>query len=483
MRGVFSDRGRLQGILDFEAALARAQARAGVIPATAAVAIAGPCRAELFDIVALAQATAMAGNSAIPIVNELTRLVAAADPIAAHYVHWGATSQDAMDTGLVLQLQQGLDLIEADAQQLCVALMKVTAEHKETPIAGRTWLQHAAPTTFGLKVAGWLCAVGRHIERLRTVRPRDLVLQLGGAAGTLATLGDAAEKTTSLLAEELGLRPAEMPWHSHRDRLVEVAVTLGLLVGSLGKMARDIALMTQSEVAEVAEPSAPGRGGSSSMPQKRNPVGCATVLAAATRVPALVSVLLSAMTQEHERGLGGWQAEWETVPEILLLTSGALSQMRQVMVGLRVDVERMRANLDATRGLIYAEAVSTALARAIGHAAAHQLVERACRDTLAKSCHLQEVVSSDAEITEHLSAAELKLLFDPLQHVRAAARLVDQALVAWGNISSSPTEGVSCPSHPHQHVRAAARLVDQALVAWGNISSSPTEGVSCPSQK
>jgi 3-carboxy-cis,cis-muconate cycloisomerase len=447
MRRVFSDHGRLQSILDFEAALARAQARAGVIPATAAVTIAGQCRAELFDIVALSQATAIAGNSAIPIINELTRLVAAADTVAANYVHWGATSQDAMDTGLVLQLRQGLDLIEADAQQLCAVLVKIAAEHKETPIAGRTWLQHAAPTTFGLKVAGWLCAVARHIERVRAVRPRALVLQLGGAAGTLAALGDDAEKTASLLAEEVRLRPAEMPWHAHRDRLVEVAVTLGLLVGSLGKMARDIALMTQSEVAEVAEPSAPGLGGSSSMPQKRNPVGCATVLAAATRLPALVSALLSAMTQEHERGLGGWQAEWETLPEIFLLSSGALSQIRQVIAGLRVDAERMRANLEATGGLIYAEAVSTALARTIGHAAAHKLVENACRNALEQSRHLHEVVLGDAEITEHLSAAELKSLFDPQRHVRAAARLVDVVLAAASsNISALPSEGVSCPS-------------------------------------
>jgi 3-carboxy-cis,cis-muconate cycloisomerase len=430
MRRLFSDRSRLHGILDFEAALARAQARAGVIPATAADAIAGQCRADLFDVAALAGATATAGNAAIPIINELTRLVAASDPTAAGYVHWGATSQDAMDTGLVLQLRMGLDLIDVDAQHLCDALTKVASEHKETPIAARTWLQHAAPTTFGLKVAGWLCAVARHIERIRAVRPRALVLQLGGAAGTLAALGSDAGKTTSLLAEELQLRPAELPWHAHRDRVVEVAVTLGLLVGTLGKMARDIALLTQSEVAEVAEPSAPGRGASTSMPQKRNPVGCATVLAAATRIPALVSALLSAMTQEHERGLGGWQAEWETVPEVFLLTSGALSQMRLVVTGLQVDAQRMRVNLDATRGLIYAESVSTALARAIGHAAAHQLVERACRHALETGRHLQEVVSGDAEIAKHLSAAELKSQFDPQQHVRAAARLVDRALAA-----------------------------------------------------
>jgi 3-carboxy-cis,cis-muconate cycloisomerase len=234
-----------------------------------------------------------------------------------------------------------------------------------------------------------------------------------------------------------------MPWHSQRDRLADVAVTLGLLVGLLGKMARDIALLTQSEVAEVAEPSAPGRGGSSSMPQKRNPVGCATVLAAATRVPALVSVMLSAMPQEHERGLGGWQAEWETLPEIFLLTSGALLQVRQVIAGLQVDFQRMQANLDASDGLIYAEAVSTALARAIGREAAHQRVERACRRASEAGCHLEFVVVSSPEITEHLTPAELKSLFDQRQHIRAAARLVDRALtVASSIISSLPTEGV-----------------------------------------
>src|SRR5262249_18627083 len=196
MRRVFSDCGRLQGILDFEGALARAQARAGVVPAAAAVAIAGQCCAELFDVAALSQATATAGNSAIPVINELTRLVAAVNPVAANYVHWGATSQDAMDTGLVLQVRQGPDLVQTDARQLCAALAKVAAEHKETPIAGRTWLQHAAPTTFGLKVAGWLCAVTRNLERLRAVRPRALALQFGGAVGTLASLGSHAEKTT-----------------------------------------------------------------------------------------------------------------------------------------------------------------------------------------------------------------------------------------------------------------------------------------------
>jgi 3-carboxy-cis,cis-muconate cycloisomerase len=437
MRRVFSDRGRLQGILDFEAALAQALADAGVVPAAAAVAIAWQCRGELFDVAALSRSTADAGNAAIPVVQALTHLVAAVDPAAAGFVHWGATSQDALDTGLVLQLRKGLELIETDARQLGTVLAQLAAEHKETPIAGRTWLQHAAPTTFGLKLAGWLGAVTRHLERVRTVQTNALVLQFGGAVGTLAALGEAAERTASYLAKELALRPAELPWHAHRDRLAEVAVTLGLLVASLGKMARDIALMTQTEIAEVAEPAATGRGGSSSMPQKRNPVACATVLAAATRVPALVSVVLSAMPQEHERGLGGWQTEWETIPEIFLLTSGALSQVRQLITGLRVDAERMRANLDATHGLIYSESVSMALARAIGHAAAHKLVERACRHAVEHRCPLQEVVLGDAAITAHLAVSEMTSLFDPRQHVRAAARLVDQALAAWSIISGA----------------------------------------------
>jgi 3-carboxy-cis,cis-muconate cycloisomerase len=274
-----------------------------------------------------------------------------------------------------------------------------------------------------------------------------LVLQFGGAVGTLAALGNHAEKTADLLAEELHLSPAEVPWHAHRDRIVEVAAALGLLVGSLGKIARDIALMSQSEVAEVAEPAAPGRGGSSSMPQKRNPVGCAVTLSAATRIPALVSILLSAMPQEHERGLGGWQAEWETLPEVFLLASGAVFQMRNVIEGLHVDAERMRANLDATGGLVYAEAVSAALANKIGRNTARQLVENACRRAVEERRHLQEAAAGDAEIAKLLSATELKSLFDPHEHVRAAARLVDQSLAAARHkVSTSPTDGLPCPS-------------------------------------
>ncbi len=304
MRAVFSDRGRLQGMLDFEAALARAEARAGVIPAAAAAPIAAQCRAEAFDIGELARGSALAGNTAIPLVKALTALVAKGDEAASRFVHWGATSQDAMDTGLVLQLRDALDLLDADLSRLSGVLAGLADEHKRTVLAGRTWLQQATPVTLGLKAAGALSAVERHRARLRELRPRLLVVQFGGASGTLAALGADGLKVAAALAEELKLGLPDVPWHAQRDRVAEVATALGLLVGTLGKVARDISLLMQTEVGEAFEPAAAGKGGSSTMPHKRNPVGCAAILAAAIRVPGLVSVMLTAMVQEHERGPG-----------------------------------------------------------------------------------------------------------------------------------------------------------------------------------
>ncbi|HEX7954357.1 MAG TPA: 3-carboxy-cis,cis-muconate cycloisomerase, partial [Burkholderiales bacterium] len=324
MREAFSDRAHLQGMLDFEAALARVEARLGVIPKAAAPAIAAQCRAALFDIQALAQAAAPAGNTAIALVKALTARVAKSNLRAAGYVHWGATSQDALDTGLMLQLRQALALVDADLKRLADALARLAKKYRRTPMAGRTWMQQALPVTFGLKAAGALDAVQRHRAQLRDLRDRALTVQFGGAAGTLASLGKRGPEVARALAAELKLRDPDLPWHAHRDRVAQVATTLGLLVGTLGKIARDVALMAQTEVGEAFEAHAPGRGASSTMPHKRNPVGCAVVLAAATRVPGLVSVMLAAMVQEHERGLGGWQAEWETLPEICMLTAGAL---------------------------------------------------------------------------------------------------------------------------------------------------------------
>jgi 3-carboxy-cis,cis-muconate cycloisomerase len=284
--------------------------------------------------------------------------------------------------------------------------------------------------TFGLKAAGWLSAVERHRARLRELRPRVLVLQFGGASGTLAALREHGLAVAAALADDLGLALPDVPWHAHRDRPAEVATTLGLLVGTFGKIARDLSLLGQTEVGEVSEPAAPGRGGSSTMPHKRNPVGAAVALAAATRVPALVSVMLTAMAQEHERGLGGWHAEWETLPEIFILTAGALGHLTHVAAGLEVHAARMAENLGASRGLVQAEAVAVALARHVGRQPAHELVERACRQAVEQGRHVRDVLAENAQVQAHLSAPDLERLFDPSRYLGLAGTFVDRALAA-----------------------------------------------------
>ncbi len=428
--GLLGDRARVQGMLDFEAALARAEARAGVIPDSAPPVITAQCSAESYDLDELGRGAALAGNLAIPLVRELTARVQAKDPEAASFVHWGATSQDAIDTGLVLQLRPVLDRIASELSRLGDALAALVEAHRTTSIAGRTWMQHAVPTSFGLKAAGWLDAVQRHRERIAELQRRALVLQFGGAAGNLAALGDRGLEVAAALAEELKLALPDLPWHAHRDRLAEVATTMGLLVGTLGKMARDVALHAQSEVAELREPGGPGRGGSSSMPHKRNPLSSAVVLAAAIRAPGLVASMLSAMVQEDERGLGGWQAEWETLPELMALAGGALHHLTDVVAGLGVDPARMAANLEASRGLVFAEAVEIALAERIGRAAARRLVEDACGQVRARGRHLREVLAGNAEASRHLPADELERLFDPQRQPGATDQLIDRVLAA-----------------------------------------------------
>jgi 3-carboxy-cis,cis-muconate cycloisomerase len=430
IRRIFSDEAHLQGMLDFEAALARAEARAGVIPPAAAVAIGRQCEARLFDLGALAGAAAKAGNTAIPMVRALTAQVAGVDAEAARYVHWGATSQDAMDTGLVLQLRRLIDRVETDLARLSAIFADLAERHRRTEMAGRTWLQQAAPVTFGLKAAGWLSAVERHRQRLAELKPRLLVVQFGGAVGTLAALGDWGLSVGALLAEELSLSWPDLPWHAQRDRVAELATVLGLMVGSLGKVARDLSLLNQTEIGEASEPAEPGRGGSSAMPQKRNPVGAAVVLAAAQRAPGLVSVMLSAMPQEHERGLGNWLAEWQTLPEICTLAGGALSQLVEVAGGLSVDAERMRQNLDQGNGQVFASAVAMALAAHLGARPAHELVEKAARRATEQRRHLLVVLAEDPAVTQHLDVAELDRLFDPAGAVGLAESLVDRALAA-----------------------------------------------------
>ena len=342
----------------------------------------------------------------------------------------GSTSQDAIDTGLVLQLRSALDLVDADVVRLSDALARLAEEYKKTPMAGRTWLQQALPITFGLKLAGALSAIERHRARLRDMRARVLVIQFGGAAGTLASLGSKGLEVAKGLAAELNLGEPDIAWHAHRDRVVEVATTLGLLVGTLGKVGCDVSLLMQTEIGEAFEPAAAGKGGSSTLPHKRNPVGAAVVLAAATKVPALVSVMLSAMAQEHERGLGNWQAEWETLPEICMLSAGALGQVVQIIEGLEIDTARMRHNLDATHGLILAEAVSTALAPKLGREAAHGLIEQACRRAVEQNKPLRDVLAQHAKAGKLLSVTELDRLFDPANYLGVAEQFVDRVLAA-----------------------------------------------------
>jgi 3-carboxy-cis,cis-muconate cycloisomerase len=432
MREIFSDQRYLQSLLDFEAALAGALVSAGIAPARVGPAIAAKCKASLFDVKKLGKAAALAGNVAIPMVKQLTQAVRQDDQEAMKFVHWGATSQDAIDTALVLQLRDAQALIDTGLAQLSSASRRLIQLHKFTVVAGRTWLQQAPPVTLGLKAAGWLDALTRHRERLRETGKRVRVLQFGGAVGTLAALGDRGLAVAGAMAAELKLALPNLPWHTHRDRTAEVATTLGLITGSLGKIARDVALLSQSEVGEVSEPGAPGRGGSSTMPHKRNPVGSAAALAAAIRVPALVSTMLSAMVQEHERGLGGWQAEWQTLPEICLLTAGALEQLIHVLNGLEVDSKKMAQNLEITRGLIFSEAVAATLGKHVGKGAAHEMLEAACRRAIVENRHLREVLMEDAEVRRRLTAEDLTRLFDPKNYLGLAQEMIDRVLAESG---------------------------------------------------
>lgn len=428
MLAVFAPTSMVQRMLDVEAALARALAAAGVIPADAVAPIEAACRADRLDAEALTAAAASAGNLAIPLVKQLTARVAEHAADAAKYVHWGATSQDIIDSGMVLQLRDALDQIAAGVDALCDVLARQAEAYRDTPMIGRTWLQQALPITLGLKFAQWLDALERHRTRIAQLRTRALALQFGGAAGTLASLGDAAPAVARALASDLSLPLPSVPWHTQRDRVTEAATVLGLLTGTLGKIARDVSLQMQTEVGELAEPSASGKGGSSTMPHKRNPVGCAAALTAAARVPGLVATMLSAMVQEHERALGGWQAEWETLPDIARLCAGALANITEIAAGLDVDTTRLAENLGMTRGLILGEAVMLALGASIGRLRAHELVEHAARKAIASGRTLREVLGDDPDVTRVLSNEQLDGLFDPARYSGQARQFVDAVL-------------------------------------------------------
>jgi 3-carboxy-cis,cis-muconate cycloisomerase len=428
MRAVCDDRSVLQNMLDFEAALARAEAATGVIPASAAGPIEAACTAEAFDIAALADAATRSGNLAIPLVKTLTAHVARADAEAARYVHWGATSQDVIDSATMLALRAGVAALDADLGRAIRGFAAMARTHRNTAMVARTWLQHALPMPFGLKAAEYAASLARARCRLRRLRREGLALQFGGAAGTLAALGDNGLKVAEQLAKELDLPLPEAPWHTHRDRIAEAASSLAILAGSCGKIARDVSLLMQTDVGEAFEPAGEGRGGSSTMPHKRNPVAAASALGCAAMAPQLAATIFAAQVQDHERSAGPWHAEWPTLPQLMLVASGALAAIVDIAEGLEVDAARMRSNLDATRGLIMAEAVTFALAEHIGKSEAHHLVEAASKRAVAEKKHLREVLSADSQVTTHLPPEKIAALFEPMAYQGASQALIDRLL-------------------------------------------------------
>jgi 3-carboxy-cis,cis-muconate cycloisomerase len=432
MRAVCDDIASLQRMLDFEAALARAEAATGVIPASAAGPIAKACKASSFDLADLAEAATRSGNLAIPLVKALTAEVAKANPDAARYVHWGATSQDVIDTAGMLTFRAGIDALLADLDRAIAGFAKLARQHRHTAMVARTWLQHALPMPFGLKLAEYAAALHRSQSRLRRLRSEELALQFGGAAGTLAALGDKGMRVAEKLAQELKLPLPDAPWHTHRDRIAEAASVLAILTGTCGKIARDVSLMMQTDVAEAFEPAGEGRGGSSTMPHKRNPVAAATALAAAAMAPNLAATIFAAQVGDHERSAGPWHAEWPTLPTLLLVTSGALAAIVDIAEGLEVDAARMRLNLDATGGLIMAEAVTFALAEAIGKSEAHHLVEAASKKAVTEKKGLRDVLMKDSKVSAHLSADRLTKLFEPMAYQGASQALIDRLLASLG---------------------------------------------------
>lgn len=427
MADLLDDRAALQGMLDFEAALARAEVEVGVIPAAAADVIGTRCKVEFYDAAAIGKAATLAGNPAIPLVKALTARVAAVDAEAAKWVHYGATSQDVIDSGHAQQYRAACNLLLQRSARLAKALAALTQTHRHTPMIGRTFLQHAVPISFGLKAANWLGPVTRFHDEFMLYG--QSAHQLGGAAGSLASLGDQAEAVLKAFGRTMpSIGAVETPWHTERSRPARVAAEIGLLMGHLGKMAQDIALMAQTEIGELAEPEAPGKGGSSAMPHKRNPVLCTLILAAAKRTPGLVATMLATMPQEHERAMGGWHAEWRTMSELFTIAGSALNHVVMLIEGLQVFPERMRRNLDLTNGLVMAERVSLALAGAIGRGEAHHLLEDASRECVASGRHLRDVLAGNPALAGKLGLEDLDKLFDPSTYRGATDAIIDRIL-------------------------------------------------------
>ncbi len=422
-----SGRAWVRAMLDAETALALAEERVGILPAGTAQVIASAARSIDLDPGEIGRRARLGGNPAIPLAEELRARV---EGPAAEWVHWGATSQDIVDTAAMLVVARATERIDADLRAVCGACAELSERHRRTLMVGRTLLQHALPITFGLKTAGWLVAAAEVHRGLTSVRSR-LPVQLGGAAGTLASLGDRGPEVVQVMADELGLVTPAMPWHTNRVVMAEVAAVLGTLAGVGAKVARDVALMMQTEVGEAFEPAAPGRGGSSTLPHKRNPVGSSAVLTAHRRAGALVAVMLDAMDDEHERGVGGWQSEWETLTSLLRLAGGVAAQLREVLSGLEVDPEAMATNLTLTAGVLLSERVVLALAPAMGRAAATGAVQEAAARASRGTRSFADELIGDPAIAQHLDASDLDRLLDPRGYLGATDAFIDRALRAY----------------------------------------------------
>jgi 3-carboxy-cis,cis-muconate cycloisomerase len=426
MREVFSDFSLISRYAQIEIALARAEARCGVIPAEAADEIANRTDVAALDFDLLRQETDIVGYPILPLVHQMTKQCGE----AGRYVHWGATTQDIMDTALILQLREGLKIIEADIATLRGILADLSRRYRDTPMAGRTHLQQALPVTFGYKTAIYLAMFDRHAERLEQLKPRVLVGQFAGAAGTLASLGDRGFDVQKAFCEELGLGIPTSTWHVARDGLAEAVNFLALVTGSLGKIALDIMIMASTEFAEVLEPFVKGRGASSTMPQKRNPISSELMLAASKAVRQHAGLMLDAMVQDFERATGPWHAEWMAIPESFVLTAGALHQAKFALAGLIVDEKQMADNLGISRGLIVAEAVMMGLAPDIGRQQAHDVVYDACRLASENGMTLADALSADPRVSARLDRATIERLTTPGNYLGLAPEMVDRVLAA-----------------------------------------------------
>jgi 3-carboxy-cis,cis-muconate cycloisomerase/3-oxoadipate enol-lactonase len=426
-----SDRAVLRAMLDAERALAAASARVGIVPEAAATAIAAACQADRFDPAELGRRAEAAGNPVVPLVGDLTQAVAAeAGPEAARWVHHGATSQDILDTAISLVAARALGPVLDDLDGAAEAAAGLAGRHRDTIMAGRTLGQQALPTSFGLKAAGWLVALDAAAAGLERVRRDRLAAQLGGAAGTLAALGRHGTEAVRHFAAELGLAEPVLAWHTNRTGVAELAGALGVAAGVLGKIALDVTLLAQTEIGEVSEPAGGGRGGSSTLPHKHNPIGAVLVVAGTRRVPGLVATLLGAMAQEHERATGAWHAEWEPLFELLRLAGGAAARTRDLLHGLEIHPQRMRANLEATGGLLMAERVAGGLTEGLGRVAANDLVQRLAAEAADSSRPLREILLADPTVRQHLDEAAIDRLLDSAGYLGSAGQLIDRALAA-----------------------------------------------------